>query len=55
VTDEGWVNVRIQDPVTTTGKNATFTIQNEKVARYIPAVRLDQSSQDTSWLKNVYV
>lgn len=34
VTDEGWVNVRIQDPVTTTGKNATFNIQNEKVARY---------------------
>jgi len=57
VTDEGWVNVRIQDPLTTLGKNVTFNIQNEKVARYMSiwdyASESTYGSQDSSYMRNV--
>lgn len=60
VSDEGWVNVRIQDPVTTSGKNATFTIQNEKVARFtsVTGLRGDllfNDNNDTSWQRLINV
>lgn len=51
VTDEGCVKVRIQDPLTTLGKNVIFNIQNEKVARYMNI--WDPNHNDTSYWRNV--